>query len=118
MNSLTLGFVYVTGLSWLLCEVCLSAANGNWTPLTIFTIGFAVMFAILGCLRLSHRTVEMAGPIFSILIGLGILVYGFGAFGTSFLGGVIRLLGAAFMVVLGVFAFSAVGKGDESHEAH
>ena len=116
MNSLTLGFVYVTGVSWLLCEVCITASNGNWTPLILYAIGFTVMFAVLGCVRLSDRAVEMAGPLFSVLIGLGILVYAFGAFGDSVLGGALRLVGAAFMIVLGAIGFSAV-KG-ESEGAH
>ena len=72
MNSLSLGFVYACGLSWLLCEVCVSASNGNWIPVILYTIGFTLMFAILGCLRISDKAVETAGPVFSVVIGLGI----------------------------------------------
>jgi hypothetical protein len=117
MNSLTLGFVYVTGVSWLLCETCVSASNGNWMPLILFTIFFILMFAILGCVKISDRAVEMAGPVFSILTGLGIFMYAFASFGDSVVGGLLRVIGAAFMIVLGVLAFSYV-KSDSESGAH
>ena len=117
MNSLTYGFIYVTGLSWLLTEVCISASNGNWMPLILFTLFFIVMFAVLGCIRLSDRTIELSGPVFSIITGLGILMYAFASFGDSVVGGIIRIIGAAFMIVLGVLAFSFV-KSDSEGEAH
>lgn len=117
MNSLTLGFVYISGFSWLLCETCVSASNGNWMPLILFTVFFILMFAILGCVRISDRAVETAGPVFSIIIGLGILMYAFGSFGDSAIGGLLRIVGAAFMIVLGVLAFSYI-KGDPKGEAH
>lgn len=117
MNSLTLGFVYLCGLSWLLCEVCISASNGNWTPLILFVLFFIVMFAVLGCLRISTRAVELSGPVFSILIGLGILMYAFSSFGDSVVGGLLRVVAAATMIGLGVLAFSYV-KSDEGEAAH
>ena len=52
MNSLSLGFLYVVGVTWLLCEVCVTASGGNWTPLWLYLVGFTVMFAVLGCLPL------------------------------------------------------------------
>ncbi len=117
MNSLSLGFIYVCGLSWLLCEVCVSASNGNWTPLLLFTLFFIVMFSVLGCVKISDRAVELSGPVFSILIGLGILMYALASFGDSTLGGILRIVGAAFMIVLGVLAFGYV-KDDEGEAAH
>jgi len=113
MNSLSLGFLYICGLSWLLVEVCLSASDGNWTPLVLYTIGFTVMFAILGCLPLSDRVVNLSGPIFTLIIGAGIALYGFGAFEAGILGGLIRLLGGGTMITLGVLAL-----GSERKEAH
>lgn len=106
MNSLSLGFLYLIGVAWLLCEVCVSASGGNWTPLWLYLIGFIVMFAILGCLPLKTRTVEIAGPIFSIIIGVSILAYGFGAFESGFMGGAIRVVGGLALVALGVIGFS------------
>jgi hypothetical protein len=106
MNSLSLGFLYVIGVTWLLCEVCVSASGGNWTPLWLYLIGFIVMFAVLGCLPLSTKAVEIAGPIFAILIGVSILAYGFGAFGSGFMGGAIRSVGGLALVALGVIGFS------------
>lgn len=114
MNSLSLGFLYVVGVTWLLCEVCVSASGGNWTPLWFYLIGFTIMFAVLGCLPLSTRAIEIAGPIFAILIGVGILAYGFGAFGSGFVSVAIRLIGGLALVALGVIGFS-YRKTEEAH---
>jgi hypothetical protein len=114
MNSLSLGFLYVIGVTWLLCEVCVSASGGNWTPLWLYLVGFTVMFAVLGCLPLSTRAIEIAGPIFAILIGVGILAYGFSAFGSGFTGGFIRTIGGLALVTLGVIGFS-YRKSEEAH---
>ncbi len=107
MNSLSHGFIFITGLTWLLCEVCLSASGGDWTPLWIFLAGFVIMFAILGCLPLSTRAIETAGPVFSLIIGAGLLIYGVDSFGAGLLGGVIRTIGGLFLVALGIFSFAA-----------
>lgn len=104
MNSLTLGFLYVCGFSWLFCEVCVGASNGAWAPLILFVIFFTVMFSVLGCIRLSEKAVNTAGPIFSILIGLGIAAYGVTAFDVSLVGAVLRLLGGGMMIALGGMA--------------
>lgn len=106
MNSLSLGFLYIIGVSWLLCEVCLSASAGNWTPLWLYIAGLIVMFSILGCLPLSTKAIETAGPIFAILMGVGIIAYGLGAFGSGFLGGAIRSVGGLSLIALGVIGFS------------
>lgn len=110
MNSLSLGFIYACGLSWLLCETCISASNGNWLPLILYVIGFTVMFAVLGCLKISDKAVETAGPVFSVIIGLGIALYGIGSFDASILGSLIRLAGGAAMIVLGVVGYSVTSK--------
>ncbi len=112
MNSLSLGFLYIVGVSWLLCEVCLSASGGNWTPLWFYLAGFIVMFAVLGCLPLSTRAIETAGPIFAILIGVCILAYGLGAFGGGFLGGVLRSIGGLVLIAFGVIGFSCRGESE------
>lgn len=114
MNSLSNGFLYIIGLSWLLCEVCLSASGGNWTPLWVYLAGFVLMFAILGCLPISARAVDALGPVFAILIGAGLLTYGVDAFGASLLGGVLRSVGGVALVALGVFSYA----GRKSTEAH
>ncbi|MDA7920288.1 hypothetical protein N9B73_00910 [Verrucomicrobiales bacterium] len=118
MNSLSLGFAYICGLSLLLTEVCIGAGNGNWTPLWLFLVFFTLMFAILGCLPLSNKAIDKAGPVFSILIGVGILAYAFGSFGAgSYLAGFLKLLSASLMVVIGLLGF--VFKTPEDHsEAH
>jgi hypothetical protein len=104
MNNLSHGFLFLSGLTWLLCEVCVSAGAGFWTPLWLFLIGFTVMFAIMGCLPLSERAINTAGPIFTLVIGASIALYGFGAFGGGFLGGFLRLVGGLALVLLGVFS--------------
>lgn len=110
MNSLSLGFIYATGLSWLLCEVCISASNGNWVPIILYSIGFTIMFAVLGCIKLSDKAVETAGPVFSVIIGLGIALYGVGSLDASLLGSLLRFGGAAAMIALGVVGYSVTAK--------
>ncbi len=116
MNTLSNGFLFVCGLSWLLCEVCVSASGGSYLPLILYSIGFVVMFAILGCIPLPHSAIEKAGPVFAILIGAGILLYGFGSFGASFAGAFFRLLGGAVMIAFGVLAILEQGEssGEEA----
>lgn len=116
MNSLSLGFLYVTGLSWLLCETCISASNGNWLPLTAFLIFFTLMFAILGCLPISSKAVDAAGPIFAIIMGVWILGYGFAA-GSGVLSVGIRVVGGAVVAAFGLLAILAQ-KGEEAGESH
>lgn len=106
MHSLSLGFCYITGLSWLLSEVCVSASHGNWTPLWLFLIFFVLMFSILGCLPLSNKAIDRAGPVFSILIGLGIIAYALAAFGSGFFDVTLRLFGGGFMIGLGLLGFA------------
>lgn len=100
MNSMSHGFVYLSGLSWLLCEVCISASQGFWLPVIIYLIGFIVMFAILGCLPLSNRAIDRMGPIFTAIMAAGILYYGITTFSESMVGGSLRVVGA--LLVLGV----------------
>ncbi|MCG8601322.1 MAG: hypothetical protein MI807_14360 [Verrucomicrobiales bacterium] len=114
MNSLTLGFIYVCGLSWLLCEVCVSASNGNWTPLWLFLIFFTLMFIIMGCWPMSHKAINVAGPIFTAIMGVWILMYGFGSFGATVLGGMIRVLGGAALLVFGFIGYT-VGSTEKTH---
>jgi len=104
MNSLSHGFFFLVGLSWLLCEVCVGAGAGYWTPVWIFLAGFCVMFAIMGCLPLSDKTINTAGPVFTLLIGAGIVFYGIeAALSSSILGAVLRFIGGVPLVVLGLF---------------
>lgn len=114
MNSLSLGFFYICGLSWLLVDACMSASAGNWTPLTLFTIFFTVMFAVLGCIRISSKAVDAAGPIFAILIGVGILAYAIASLDSSLLGAFLRVLMAAAMIGVGAIGFLSRSEG-ESH---
>ncbi len=115
MNSLSLGFFYVVGFSWILCETSVSAASGNWGPLVLFTIGFILMFSILGCLPISNRAVGLAGPVFGILTGLGIIAYA----GVYYDGGIgaseiLRVLGGGLVVAVSVIGFGYADK----KEAH
>ena len=103
MNTLSHGFLFLVGLTWLLCEVCVGAGAGYWTPVWLFLGGFVVMFAIMGCLPLSDKTINTAGPIFTLIIAAGIVFYGIEAFSNGgILGGVLRLLGGAALALMGV----------------
>ena len=115
MNSLTLGFLYVCGFSWLLCEVCVSASNGSWMPLGLFVVFFTVMFSVLGCIKLSDKAINAAGPILAILIGVGIAAYGITSFGASAAGAVLRLVGGAMMIALGGMAILLKQSEGEAH---
>ncbi len=114
MNSLSLGFFYICGLSWLLCETCVSASNGNWTPLILFLVLFVLMFAILGCLPISAKAVDTAGPVFAVLIGAGIIAYGVTSFDAGFFGAAIRILGGGVVAAFGVLGILSKS-GQESH---
>lgn len=114
MNSLSHGFLFLVGLSWLLCEVCVGAGAGYWTPVWLYLAGFTVMFTIMGCLPLSEKAINTAGPIFTILIGAGIAYYGVAALGSGWFGAALRLIGAGSLVVLGLISFA----GREKASAH
>ncbi len=101
MNSLSHGFFFLVGLAWLLCEVCVGASAGYWTPVWLYLAGFVVMFALMGCLPLSEKSINTAGPIFTILIGAGIVYYGIEAIGSGFLGVALRLVGGVALLALG-----------------
>ncbi|MEC8825610.1 MAG: hypothetical protein VXX36_07460 [Verrucomicrobiota bacterium] len=117
MNSLTLGFVYVCGFSWLLCEVCVSASNGLWMPIGLFVVFFTVMFSVLGCIKLSDKAVNASGSIFAILIGASIAAYGLASFGASAVGAILRLAGGAMLMGLGGMGMAILLKQSKS-EAH
>ncbi len=114
MNSLSHGFLFLCGLAWLLGEVCVSAGAGFWAPVWLYLLGFTVMFAVMGCLPVSEKTINTAGPFFTILTGGAIVLYGFGAFDSSVLGALVRLLGGGALVFLGVASFL----GREKQSAH
>ncbi len=115
MNSLSHGFLFLCGLTWLLCEVCVGAGAGYWTPLWLYLAGFTVMFTIMGCLPVSEKTINFSGPVFTILIGLGIAYYGVEALGSGWLGAALRLLGAAILLVLGAVSFTGRESAAHSH---
>jgi len=114
MNSLTLGFLYLIGLGWLLAEVSISASGGDWTPLWLFLVFFIVMFAIVGCLPLSDKVINLSGSVSAIIIGLCIVLYGFGSFDSSVLGALARCVGGLSVAALGALGFL----GAKEEEAH
>lgn len=115
MNTLSHGFFFLCGLSWLLGEVCISASGGFWTPLWLYLLGFTVMFTVMGCLPLSEKTINTAGPIFAILLGASIALYGIAAFPGSPMGAILRLVGAAGFVIMGLVNLMAAKKESHAH---
>ena len=113
MNSLTLGFFYVVGLSWLFLETSLMAGNGSWGPFWLFILGFSVMFSLLGCLPLSDKAVNKIGSIFAIIVGLILLFISL--FGDA--GGLVNGIKAAVAFVYVVFAFASFGEGKGAKSA-
>jgi len=111
MNSLSNGFFFIVALSWLLSEVCVSASAGNHLPLAIFAVGLIVMFSILGCIRLSTEMVEKAGPVFTLLLGGGILLYGLGSLKASVeaFAHLREIRGPGFLVLIETFFGSFAG---------
>lgn len=119
MNSFSHGFLFICGLCWLLCEVCVGASAGQWTPLWIFTAGLIIMFSFMGCWPASDRTINLVGPVFTILIAFGIGSYGFHSLGDGFVtGGVIRLLGALVLTSLAVISLLGQFQGEEEANGH
>lgn len=113
MNTLSHGFFFLAGLAWLLGEVCISASAGFWTPLWLYLLGFTIMFAVMGCLPLSEKTINTAGPIFAIILGAAIIIYGVAALPASPMGGILRIVAAAGLVIMGVVNLMA--SKNESH---
>ena len=119
MNSLTMGFLYLTGIGWALAECCVLASNGNWIPLSLFLAGFVLMFGILGCIRISKKAVDMWGTVFALLLAAGLVFFAFATWstGASVLG-VLKGIGAAGFVVAGLLTmFSGGSKHVEAHSA-
>ena len=115
MNSLVLGFVYLAGMAWALCEVCLIAGTGNWLPLSLFLILFFVAFAIMGCLDVSDGFMNLFGSISAIILGFSLLFFAFPAFRIGPGVGFLKLMGALIFVVGGFITLLPKG-GSGSHE--
>ncbi len=105
MNSLTLGFFYVVGLSWLMVETSLMAGDGSWGPFWLFLAGFAVMFSVLGCLPLSDKAVNKVGSVFAIIVGVALLVISL----TGDSGVLLNSLKAVFAAVYVIFGVITYG---------
>jgi len=117
MNSLTNGFLFVTALSWVLVEAAIIASIGNWWPLGLFAVGFGLMFAILGCLPVSDRFVNVAGSAFAALLGLSLLYFSVTGFvATGFLIGFLKVLASlAFLGFAALTALPLLGSQSEQH---
>ena len=72
------------------------------------------MFTILGCWPLSGKAIDAVGPVFAAIMGVWIMIYGFGGFGASVLGGIIRVLGGATLIVFGLIGYT-MRSTEESH---
>ncbi|NNE90051.1 MAG: hypothetical protein HKN23_00240 [Verrucomicrobiales bacterium] len=112
MNSLVLGFFYLTAMAWALCEVCLIAGTGNWLPLSLFLVLFFVAFSILGCLNVSDGMMNMFGAATAILLGLFLLFISFAGFQISPAVGLLKLFGALSIVAAGIIPFLPAKKND------
>ena len=117
MNSLTLGFFYVTGLSWLLAETCLMAGNGSWGPFWLFFLGFAVVFAILGCWPVSDKAVNSFGALSAIVIGIALVLISFATFRGSFWIGSFKMIFALMFLVFSILSL-LTGKKEKEGSAH
>ncbi|MEO0417116.1 MAG: hypothetical protein AAF226_19445 [Verrucomicrobiota bacterium] len=104
MNSLKMGFFYVVGWSWALCETCVIASNGNWMPLILFTIYFVLTFSILGCMPISDAAVSRAGGFLALLLGIGLVAIALGTLKVSAGYGIMKLIFAIPFVIAGVIA--------------
>jgi len=119
MNSLTLGFFYLVGLTWGLCEVCIIASNGNWTPLTLFLIGFTLVFAIVGCWPMTDKSVNLFGSVFAIILGVALVMIAFSGFfgveGGLPLGAVVKTILAFIFLGWGVLSLVTCKTSESSH---
>jgi|SRR5690606_28574726 hypothetical protein len=115
MNSLSHGFLFLCGLAWLLGEVCVSAGDGFWGPLWLYLLGLTVMFSLMGCVKVSDKTINAAGPVFTGIMGASIILYAFGAFSDSALGGLFRLVLGTALLYLAFNSFLSREKGEHAH---
>ena len=127
MNSLVMGFLYLCGMAWCLCECVMLSVAGNSTPLWLYITLFWVMFGILGCLDLSDRTINGAGAVLAVLLGVSLLIFALGdlmpaiKIGATLGDGMliaIKLIAAVFFLGLSVPAFLGVGKSEAHAPAH
>lgn len=116
MNSLSNGFLYVVGFGWALTECCLLAVAGNPTPILLFLLVFVLAFAILGCVPLSDRAVNLAGAATAALLALSLVLFSFGTlFGGAPVFGILKLLGSGLFVVGALVALTAKGHARSAH---
>ena len=116
MNSLTLGFLYVVGISWGLAETCVVASNGNYIPLWIFLAIFLLMFCVLGCAKISDRSVEVVGGLLAIalaalLVWISATTLLSGASGL----GLVKMIFAIAFVIAGLISLIAPGGRKHNH---
>lgn len=116
MNSLTLGFLYVVGFSWALCETCVMASNGNSVPIVLYTIYFLLVFSILGCARVSDRAVEIWGGIFAVMLAVGLVLMAVNTIsaGAMVLGAVKMVFAAGFVIAGAISLLGALAGGGSS----
>ena len=117
MNSLTLGFLYVVGISWGLSETCVMAANGSWTPLVVFLVIFLLMFSVLGCAPVSDRAVEVWGGIFALALAALLVWMALATIATGATGlGIVKIVFAAAFVIGGLVSLlQSLGSKSSSH---
>ena len=74
------------------------------------------MFSVMGCWPMTDSKINKAGPIFTIIIGAGIVGYAISSLDASILGALVRFIGGGAMVALGVISF--LGAKGEKEAAH
>ncbi|MEM7699979.1 MAG: hypothetical protein AAF236_16410 [Verrucomicrobiota bacterium] len=126
MNSMSMGFVFVCGVSWLLCEACNFAGQGNWWPFWAYIAYFTLLFSIMGCIPLSDTAINLWGAIFSVGMGAALAVCAIHTAQVSVSDGLwrilnpgvsLRLIGAAVLVMMGILGFS-INYQQSKAEAH
>lgn len=116
MNSMSNGFLYTLGFGWALTECCLLAVAGSFMPLLVFTVGFFVMFAVLGCLNLSDAATNKIGSIVAALLALVLVFFTALTFAHGSVGiGLLKLVFAIIFVAGAVVAFTAKQSASAHH---
>lgn len=114
MNSFSLGFFYICGMAWCLAECCIWAVAGNPVPAILYLVAFVLIFAILGCLKVSDRVVNLTGAVTAV--GLAASLFYFSVQTGGFVGVVKIIVSLAF--VLGAVASLLYSKEYGAERGH
>lgn len=118
MRNLNGAFLYITLVGWCLVECVFLATMGVGFPLLLFTVGFLLVFSLLGCLNLSDRATDLVGGISTAIMALGLVIITIvtAVHGASWITNALKGFGALLAVVFSLYTLlPAIQEGKKSH---